>query len=235
MGEKQENKIKTKINDDKLPDDDKINEILEQLKVLETNDILLNTKDIIDLKIVFNDDENENEENEQKEISSTFPIPFQIKIDLNDIFKKTETEKRKKKTIQCRTPPIERKNKLKVDKSPDSFKKSPRKKKLEKAFRQKIPTKNVEPELDVKEQDKNDPEISLLVNCLENNLTNFASSAQQTHSLCLLLKMKNFTKEQIKEKLQENKDLKQNIESIHNTIEWIREIIIDSHYSHSVI
>merc|ERR1712228_191936 len=210
-----------KQNEDLNTSTDGIKQIMKQLKALEATDILLNdAKDLIDLQIVFDDEEN----NEMELPLSSFPIPCIVKIDLDQII--TDLYPKKQRINSNPTPPIEKKQNvhLAVHKTPDSMKKSPRKIKLEKTLKKRIENKP-----------NDEKEIDLLLDCFANNLSNFGNSAKQLHSLSLLLKMKNLSREQMKDKIKENKKLKDNLDSIYESIEWIRDIIIDSHYSHKLL
>ena len=77
----------------------------------------------------------------------------------------------------------------------------------------------------------NDEEVALLWTCFENNLIGFANAAQQLKTLSKLLQIKGLTKEQIEDKMKKDGKLRQNLESIYSSTQWIRDIMIDSDYS----
>ena len=93
-------------------------------------------------------------------------------------------------------------------------------------------TKEVEEDGNAKEIEK-DEEMKLLWNCFENNLSNFANSAQQLQNLGELLKMKGLTKEKIDNKIRKNEKMRKNLESIYGSIQWIKDIMIDADFSHT--
>ena len=265
-------------------------EIMEQLRVLEMNEVMMNTTDIIDLNIVFEDDSKSTKSNhdgvEQKE--SSFPIPMTITIDTaamiqSAVLKECEQrEQTERKRIAAPTPPTEknkrkRQNSLGSDIEVKSIRKSPKIKKLEKSLEMKRSFKSriadtVESVENVgtDKEDENDEdtsptnlipfdqweqmtdggvrkgsengkkweedgEVALTWKCFENNLMNIIGSAQQMKDIHALLRMKGLDQKAIDRKIRENVKVTTALKSVHESLEWIRDIIIDSEYSHSLM
>jgi len=341
-------------------------EIMEQLKILEMNEVMMNTADIIDLKIAFQD---ETECGDQKEESQcTFPIPLTITIDVDEIMKSVMQREGEKKRIAAPTPPTEkidrsvirkRRNSLGTGTAVEVLKKSPRIKKLQKSLslekssesitnsvrsgqdelrgsnsssashsnktrrnvRQswrsgskvevyskrkkqwmegvvvkvfvdaegewlevrygKKWTKEISrnsqhiravPEEDAIEHDsetddhvsdgitpsnlispsqwhgaeserkqkvevhlEEDEATALMWKCVENNVMNMVNSAQQLKDITKLLEMKGVGPKQIDRRIRENSKVTTALQSVHGSIEWLRDIIIDSDYSHTLM
>merc|ERR1712013_202592 len=200
----------------------------------------------------------------EKEMSTTFPIPLRISIDTKDIIENVlsmhnepETENQREepqhppmKKRTCPTPPPEERRSL--ESSTKITKRSPRTTKLQRSLKKAIPADmqreceddTIETEWErikdvrqpqLKEQPEADDEIVLLWQCFENNLSSLASAAQQMNALSQLLKLKKIGKEQIQRKIRENPKLKENMRSVSRAVEQIRDVIIDSDYSHALM
>ena len=78
-------------------------------------------------------------------------------------------------------------------------------------------------------------EAALVWKCFENTVMSIAGSAQQLKDLNVLLQMKGIGQQEIDRKIRGNPKMIEALQSVHGAIEWIRDIIIDSDYSHSLM
>jgi len=85
------------------------------------------------------------------------------------------------------------------------------------------------------ENEQRNAEAELLWNCFERNVASFANGAQQLRDLSVLLKMKGVSKTEMNDKILKNERLKRQLNAIYSSLEWMREIVIDSDYSHTLM